>query len=221
MPLSEVKFTSRPVLKNLGLWKIITVLLYGVGIIGMSIPDLRPIFQFLTPFHLAISTFSLLLFHAGWNKNFIVFAIGTFLIGFLAEVLGVQTGILFGEYIYGPVLGIQLWGVPLMIGVNWFLLTYLTGNLAERYIANDFLAALGAAFMMVGLDILIEPVAVALDFWQWEGGVIPISNYLGWLGVAFLLQLFYKKAQFPKQNPLAMTLLLAMTFFFGVLAIIL
>ncbi|WP_143959183.1 carotenoid biosynthesis protein [Litoribacter populi] len=221
MPSTAVESKDSSIFKNLRLWKIVTVLLYAVGVIGMSAPTLRPLFQFLTPFHLAISAFSLLLFHSDWNPKFIVFAMGTFLVGYLAEVLGVQTGLIFGNYVYGEVLGLKIWDVPLMIGVNWFLLVYLTGHAVHGFVSNDYAAAFLSAVLMVGMDFLIEPVAVALDFWQWEGGVIPISNYMGWLGVALLLQLFYKKTHFAKQNPLSFTLLLAMTAFFALLAIIL
>src|SRR5210317_2015499 len=39
--------------------------------------------------------------------------------GFAVELIGVQTGLLFGEYAYGSALGPKLMGVPLIIGVNW------------------------------------------------------------------------------------------------------
>ena len=93
--------------------------------------------------------------------------------------MGVHTGFPFGSYSYGPVLGFQLFEVPLMIGVNWLLLVYMTGNLFRESIANDWLAAALSASVMVLLDIAIEPVAVALDFWTWEGDIIPLSNFIG------------------------------------------
>jgi uncharacterized membrane protein len=42
-----------------------------------------------------------------------------------------------------------------------------------------------AALLMVALDVLIEPVAVALDFWQWENAVIPIQNFVMWFANGF------------------------------------
>jgi putative membrane protein len=35
------------------------------------------------------------------------------------EVVGVKTGLIFGEYKYGSTLGIKLFEVPLIIGFNW------------------------------------------------------------------------------------------------------
>lgn len=203
------------------LFKFIITVLYLVGIIGMAIPSVRPYFQFLTPFHLLTGLGVMLLFHHDWNKDFIIFAILAFIIGYGSEVMGVHTGFPFGNYSYGPVLGIKFFEVPLMIGVNWLILVYLTGHLFQKNVSNDLLASLFGALVMVGVDFLIEPVAVALDFWTWEGGIIPLSNYLGWLGTAFIIQMIYRKMQFQKDNKLSLHLLINMVAFFAILNLIL
>ena len=48
--------------------------------------------------------------------------------GMLAEWLGVNFGLLFGDYAYGQNLGPKLDGVPFLIGVNWALLTFVIGQ---------------------------------------------------------------------------------------------
>ncbi|MGY6520825.1 MAG: carotenoid biosynthesis protein [Mongoliitalea sp.] len=201
--------------------KLVLSIVYIVGIVGMSIPAVRPIFQALTPLHLLFSLGILLLFHTDWSKAFIGFAVAAFGIGFMSEVSGVHTGFPFGNYIYGPVLGLKLWEVPLMIGVNWFLLIYTSGELLRRVISNKVMASLVGALVMTGIDYLIEPVAIALDFWTWEGDIIPLSNYLGWIGVSFLIQLIYHYVPFRKDNPLASYLLIHLIIFFAVLNFIL
>jgi len=206
---------------NARIFKFIIAIFYIVGIVGMAVPAVRPYFQMLTPFHLILSTVILLLFHREWSANFIIFSSLAFLIGFGAEVVGVQTGIIFGDYTYGTVLGPKVFGVPLMIGVNWFLLVYITGALFHNYIVNDFLAAALAALLMVFLDFLIEPVAIALDFWTWDGDSIPLSNYIGWFVIAFFIQMIYRKISFSKENPIAFFLLICLGVFFATLAIVL
>lgn len=206
---------------NVQLFKAIIAIFYSVGILGMAIPYLRPYFQVLTPFHLILSTTILLTFHQEWNSRFYIFAVLAFSIGFFAEVIGVQTGLLFGDYTYGTVLGPKVLGVPLMIGVNWFLLVYSTGSWLVNYVENDFLAAGIAALLMVVLDFLIEPVAIALDFWTWHTEDIPLTNYIGWFGVAYLIQIIYRKMAFEKRNPIAPFLLLCLLAFFGILGLIL
>lgn len=201
--------------------KLVLSIVYLVGIGGMAIPSVRPVFQALTPVHLLFTLGVLLLFHEDWNKRFIAFAFAAFAIGFLSEVSGVHTGFPFGNYIYGPVLGIKLWEVPLMIGVNWFLLIYTSGQLMNQLFTNKILASFMGALTMTAVDYLIEPVAVALDFWNWDGGIIPLSNYLGWIGVSFLIQLIYQFTFFKKENPIATYVFVQMVIFFAVLNFIL
>jgi putative membrane protein len=202
------------------LFIFIVTVLHIVGIAGMSIPAVRPIFQILTPFNLLLSLGVLMLFHTDWNKSFLFFMLFAFTIGFGSEVLGVHTGFPFGNYSYGPVLGPKLFEVPLMIGVNWLILVYLSGNLLHERIKNDWLAAIGSACLMVGIDFLIEPVAVALDFWSWESGIIPLSNYFGWFGTAFIIQVIYRKMKFQKANSISLFLLMNIIIFFASLNII-
>ena len=40
---------------------------------------------------------------------------------------------------------------------------------------------------MVLLDLMIEPVAIRLDFWHWQGGAIPTQNYIMWFLVAMFM----------------------------------
>ena len=202
-------------------FKLVITVFYAVGIIGMMIPAFRPAFQMLTPFHLLLSLGILFLFHRDWNLGFLIFAAAAFLLGYGSEVMGVHTGFPFGNYSYGPVLGFQLFEVPLMIGVNWLLLVYMTGNLFKERVSNDLLAAALSASLMVLLDVAIEPVAVALDFWTWEGDIIPLSNFIGWFGVAFLIQLIYRKVVFDKSNAISFYLLLHMAAFFVLLNLLL
>ena len=109
----------------------------------------------------------------------------------VAEGLGVNYGLIFGQYIYGDALGWKVAGVPWLIGVNWSILTLCCGaiaaNLADAFISRVFL---GVGLMLL-LDFVIEPIAPILDFWTFDGGIAPLQNYVGWFAVpyaAFLYQ---------------------------------
>jgi uncharacterized membrane protein len=197
--------------------KIVVVALYVVGAIGLSLPEYREYFLLLTPAQLLLTLVLLLGFHRGWSEAFPIFAAAAFWIGFGAELIGVHTGYIFGDYVYGPTLGPMLWEVPILIGVNWFVLVYLTGAVFYKVTDNDYYAALLGAAAMTVVDYIMEPVAVALDFWYWEFELIPSSNYLTWFAVAFLIHLIYRKGNFEKGNPLAPLVLIAMTLFFTIL----
>ncbi len=213
---NDVTSDVKPRISKLTIAKIIIVALHLVGIIGLSIPEYQDLFLTLTPTQLLSSLIIILVFHRGWTDAFPIFAAAAFWIGFGSEIIGIHTGYLYGNYVYGTTLGPKLWDVPLIIGVNWFILSYLTGSLFRK-IRNDYYAALLGAIAMTALDYIIEPVAVALDFWAWKYGTIPPTNYLGWVGVSFLIHLIYRKANFDKENPISAFLLMALIIFFAVL----
>lgn len=196
--------------------KVLVIALHVAGIIGLSIPEYRDLFLKLTPLQLLSSLVLVLAFHRGWSESFPIFAAAAFWIGFGSELIGIHTGYLFGDYVYGPTLGPKLWEVPIIIGVNWFILAYLTGTIFQK-VPNDYYAALLGAAAMTAIDYIIEPVAVALDMWYWKFETIPLSNYAGWFVIAFLIQLIFRKALFEKGNPIASILLISMILFFAIL----
>jgi len=133
--------------------RIVILVLHGVGILGLSLPEYQDWFLALTPVQLLSSLLIILLFHRGWNDSFPIFAAAAFWIGFGAELIGIHTGYLFGDYVYGPTLGPKLWDVPIIIGVNWFILAYLTGSVFRK-VPNDYYAAFLGALAMTALDYI-------------------------------------------------------------------
>lgn len=196
----------------------ILCILYSVGILGIILP-LHEQFILLTPVNLLVSLAIVLVFHPLWTREMIRFLGLSYVIGFLAELIGVQTGLLFGDYEYGYVLGPKIWGTPLMIGVNWILLSYCAGVSTNHLFPNGkFLLKAGlAALALVALDVLIEPVAMAYDFWNWEDDRVPLRNYIGWFVVAFLLQLLFQYWMSMVHNKVAVALLLLQVLFFLIL----
>lgn len=189
--------------------------MYLAGLIGLNVPAAAPLFQFLTPLNLVASLGLLLLFHTNFRPAFWMYSLLAFAVGFLVEVAGVATGLIFGQYAYGDTLGFKLAEVPLIIGTNWLMLSYICGSVTDRLSVPVWAKVLLAAGLMTLLDVLIEPVAMRLDFWQWEGGVVPWQNYAAWFGVSVVLFLAYFKLPFRKQNQLAPLLLLLQFLFFG------
>ncbi len=194
---------------------IVLPLMYLAGFVGLNLPATAPLFRMLTPFNLISSLILLLLFHTDWRPTFGLYCLIAFGLGFLAEVLGVHTGLLFGDYSYGTVLGWKVAEVPLTIGTNWLMLTYLCGSVVDRLPMGTLGKVLLAAGLMTGLDVLIEPVAVDLGFWMWHTATIPLSNYLGWYGVSAVVFAAFYLLPFNKKNALAPLLLLLQFLFFG------
>lgn len=198
---------------------LIVILFHCVGLYGFLTPELNDLFIKLVPFHLLLMLSLMIVSGYDGTRDILLFALVVYAAGFLVEVVGVNTGLIFGSYTYGSTLGLKLWHTPLMIGVNWLILVYTTGVLLQTVKINKYaLAALGAA-MLVSIDFLIEPVAIKYDYWSWQGGQIPMQNYIGWFIVSFLMFLFFNRMNFRKQNPAAVVLFFTQLVFFIVLNI--
>jgi len=200
----------------------VLIILYIVGIAGVTIP-LHDQFMLLTPLNL-LTTF----FIAVWadkNKSARLYlALGIcYLSGLIIELVGVQSGVLFGEYSYGATLGPKIWGTPLIIGVNWAMLVYGTASISNKLFLNKniLLRAAFAATLMVALDVLIEPVAGYYDFWRWSDApinaliVAPIQNYTTWWIAAFILNILFLKMVPELKNVVIEVLFYLQSVFFG------
>jgi putative membrane protein len=192
---------------------IFIAVMHLAGLVGLFYKPLYPYFIHLVPFNLLATTTLLLYFHTEWNYPFYLFLIATYCVGYGVEVLGVHTGIPFGLYSYGAGLGYKVWDVPLVIGVNWVLLVYCSGMIAA-FFRSFWIRVLVGAISMTALDAVIEPVAIYLDFWSWQAGVVPYKNYLGWFGTSFLLHVLFITSKFRKVNVVASSVWLIQVSFF-------
>jgi putative membrane protein len=107
------------------------------------------------------------------------------------EYLGVQTGIVFGTYSYGTTLKPTVGSVPLVIGFAWLSMLLSSMAVMERLLGRFgtvplVLKALTVSLLMVIFDYIMEPAAVELGYWSWEGGIIPVQNYLAWFIISFV-----------------------------------
>lgn len=193
------------------------IIIYAVGIAGLSMGHLA--MSALTPVTLLLSFVLMLANHPINKLKNELFILGLiFLWGFFIEVVGVATGKIFGQYYYGNNLGIKLFSVPLVIGINWSLLVYSTAQVARVLLSSVFPAACAGSILMVALDFLIEPIAIKLDFWHWNNNTVPLQNYAAWFLVAFAAHYFYQKTS-PKTavNKTALVVLILQFLFFGIL----
>lgn len=199
--------------KNIGLG--ILILINIIGVIGFRSESLLPLFKTITPYNLLFTLVICSLYLP--SKIFISNFILIFTIGFGVEFLGVKTGLLFGNYHYGPTLGIQWLNVPLIIGVNWFVLAIGARGCANRITKNTSFQALCAALFMVGLDFLIEPIAMKYEFWDWHQNEVPIQNYFMWFLVSILMQVLLNKKSIFIPFSLGLVILISQFIFFGAL----
>ncbi|MFD2144870.1 carotenoid biosynthesis protein [Mucilaginibacter antarcticus] len=198
----------------------IILIFHVVGFVGLSLVLSRPLFLHLVPFHLLLMMVILIISHNKRDSKFMLFFLVVFIAGFMAEWLGVHTGILFGNYQYGKTLGIRLDGIPIIMGVNWFLLIYAAGTALQQVaIKQMWLRVLIGATGLMALDVLIEPIAIKFDYWHWASPSVPVANYVCWFAISVLLLFVFEVCRFKTQSIVGAVLLVSQfLFFLGLLA---
>ena len=157
------------------------------------------------------------------NKNQIFTLLLIFLIGMFSEFIGVNYGLIFGEYIYGNNVGFKLFGVPFLIGLNWVILTVICANISSILIKNNSIIQIIilGTLLMLFMDFVMEPIAPKLDLWKFKNLVVPTSNYIGWLIISILTQTIYNIQFKEKEVKLSINLYTAIFIFFVSLNLIL
>lgn len=177
-------------IKQPGVKKLIPILIifYAVGILGLSFPVTKKYIEVLTPYTLIMNMALLMIYHRPWKKNHAVLFTVIAAAGFLVEVAGVYSGLVFGDYQYGRVLGIKILDTPLIIGINWLMLIYFVYHLTGISGISRWLQIIIGALLMVTYDVILEPVAIKINMWSWSGGDIPFQNYAAWfiISIVFL-----------------------------------
>ncbi len=216
---NEIENIMRKLLQSLNISenKLIesVIIVYIIGIIGFVIPYTHNFFLYLTPLNLLFCLLALLYLSKDQLKYTHVWIfIVIYLLGYGIEVLGVNTGWPFGEYVYGPVLWVKLMETPLFIGVNWLMLILVTHVIAFRFTKNALLTAIIGALLMLGFDLVLEPFAIATGMWNWANLNVPVENYIAWFIIAFIMHLIMNIKPLNGSFKLALTIFLAQIAFF-------
>jgi len=118
------------------------------------------------------------------KQKFLLWGVFVIVASFLLEFIGVQTGVIFGAYVYLEALRPVVSNVPIAIGFAWLEMILSSIALAQRITysrtKSHFLVALLAAVFMVIFDLFMEPAAMKLGYWQWAENSIPARNYFAW-----------------------------------------
>lgn len=214
----------------------IALLFHVSGAIGILIGPYHDWFVKNTALNLLLMVVLLIWNQPQKNIAFFSFFLIAFFTGMGVEMIGVNTARLFGMYRYGPLLGAKINGVPWLIGLNWFVLVFSSGIVMNRlhewvklkYEDADMVVPplieklsliIDGALLATFFDWVMEPVAVKLEFWEWQGGRVPVFNYACWFAVSMLLMLVFSKLRFNRGNHFAVDLLIIQVLFFLALRI--
>lgn len=135
----------------------------------------------------------------GWRGMSLFFVL-VLVIGNIFENVGIRTGFPFGQYFFTDRMGPKLLAVPVLLGLAYVGMAYLSWALARlilrdvqsrgvsRIVAVPVLASLG----MVAWDVSQDPVwATILHLWIWvRGGMyfgVPLTNFAGWFLTVYVI----------------------------------
>jgi putative membrane protein len=143
-------------------------------------------------FFLASTSHALVHRGARWTGAYVLVTGG---LGLLAEAVGTATGFPFGDYDYAGSLGPKLLGVPVVIPLAWAMFAYPCLVVGQRLARTALGAAAVGGLALASWDLFLDPQMVEAGHWRFADVTaslpgapgIPVSNYLGWLLVAWLM----------------------------------
>jgi putative membrane protein len=227
--INKERWLSKPQKNNIALF--LAILFHVCGAIGIIYTPYKNWFIHNTPITLLLMTALLVFTQQEKNIAFSLFLVLCYVTGMVTEIIGVNTGYLFGKYEYGTVLGPKFYGVPLLIGINWFIAVFCSGNIVFRLnewvykklpgealpssTVQLFSFAIDAALLTTFFDYLLEPAAMKLGLWKWlPDNSIPVYNFGCWFVISTTLLIAFRLLKFDKDNQFAIHLFIIQILFF-------
>ena len=213
-------------------WALMIALVFHiVGFAGILWID-QTAFVSMTPYNLLLSLMLIFWTQEKFNFPFVIFFLVAFQTGYFTEYLGVNRQLLFGYYQYEHALGPKLYGVPILIGLNWFMIVYccavtirlllnfiwlkgLKKTFSDNTSIQIVMIVIFGALMAMSFDWMMEPVAIKLGYWTWlSDGMVPVKNYWDWFFVSAFLILIFMNIDVKRNNLFAFHLLWIQSLFF-------
>ena len=147
----------------------------------------------------------LIILYNAWGPRRTVFIFSVVAgLSYLAELLGVSTGLLFGKYHNTAVLQPQIAGVPVLIPLAWMMMlppAWAIAQFITHKTGRDIRFLVVSALAFTAWDLFLDPQMVAWGFWHWEVAGqyfgIPWSNYFGWMLVSTCISLIANPRDLP------------------------
>lgn len=191
------------------------IIVFAVGIAGHMIDSTLGLMLKLTPYTLLITGIVVLVaLYLEEDSAINLLVAVAYVFTMILEVVGENTGYIFGNYTYGETLGFKLIDVPLIIGLNWVLVIlgiyfYIDSKFKRKSFVPPITALIAVAF-----DFILEPVATKLDYWSWQLDIIPLQNYIAWFIIAYLLAFVFLEFELRVQTKIPLIYVVLQIIFF-------
>lgn len=138
-------------------------------------------------------------------RGVLTFTVICLVIGNIFENIGVATGFPYGHYVFLSLMGPKLLHVPILLGLAYIGMAYVSWTLARLILGATSTTLVGPQLVMIPLlasvimtawDLGQDPVwSTLLHAWRWyDGGIwfgVPLTNYAGWLLTVFLIYVIF------------------------------
>ena len=205
-------------LAGIAMWVLLSV--YAVARVFQVLPGRLPMMAVVALHVLPLLVFALI--HGAMSyrmHGILIFFAMCLVVGNVFENLGVATGFPFGRYYFTDAMGPKLFQVPILLGLAYVGMGYLSwtlGRVILGYLRTPLVGAqvitlpLVASFIMVAWDFANDPVWANINrLWVWQhGGAyfgVPLTNFVGWYFVVYLIyQSFaiYLRERSANDNPM-------------------
>lgn len=205
-------------LTGIAMWVLLSV--YAVARVFQVLPGRLPMMAVVALHVLPLLVFALIHGVMSYRMHgILIFFAMCLVVGNVFENLGVATGFPFGRYYFTDAMGPKLFQVPILLGLAYVGMGYLSwtlGRVILGYLRTPLVGAqvitlpLVASFIMVAWDFANDPVWANINrLWVWQhGGAyfgVPLTNFVGWYFVVYLIyQSFaiYLRERSANDNPM-------------------
>ncbi len=104
-----------------------------------------------------------------------------------------------------------------MIGITWYLLLYCVYDITYRLSIHFIFKAISGGLLMLGYDLVLEPVAIKMPMWQWDSESVPIKNYLAWFLISFFILLIMHLLKIKYRNKVSLFMFIVQFMFMLIL----
>ena len=173
----------------------------------------------------ALPSYYALLQHLGFRKGvFILVTLSSAPV--LVEALAIITGFPYGGFEYGERLGWLLFDlVPPTISFAYLPILLGSIYVASRITKNIFQFSTLASLFNLAVDLVIDPAAVHIGFWNYNTGGffygVPLRNFIGWIFTGCLyagyFHLIAGEESLPLPSGVSVSLLWILCFWVGYL----
>jgi putative membrane protein len=133
---------------------------------------------------------------------------------YLLQIARLNNNEIFGSFWFGGALGHKITEVPFIASIFWTIAIFSSLSLSSKIVKAGILRIFLSSLFIVIFDFFLEPVAMKLNYWQWENKAVPVSNYIVWFITSTILAGTIMALKIEPRSQVSRSFFLIQTVFF-------